>query len=121
MNLLGCAWRVADLPELESPPMKESLLAAVCAASLLGATALAATASDAGPLVVAGQKLDSGLGELPHFRHWADYRGQLSTAVVLGESLDDGLGELPHYSLWTDKTGRDPMGEAPARVLSASR
>lgn len=67
----------------------------------------------AGPVLadVAGQKLDSGLGELPHYSKWADTTGRypLGTAV-LGESLDSGLGELPHYSLWKDKTGRDPMG-----------
>ena len=41
--------------------------------------------------------------------------------VVLGESLDDGLGELPHYAQWKDPTGRDPLGRASGRVLTAVR
>jgi hypothetical protein len=31
---------------------------------------------------------------------------------VAGEKLDSGLGELPHYREWKDKTGKDPMGRA---------
>ena len=30
--------------------------------------------------------------------------------TVVGEKLDSGLGELPHYREWKDKTGKDPMG-----------
>ncbi len=33
-----------------------------------------------------------------------------SAAPVVGERLDNGLGDLPHYREWKDKTGRDPMG-----------
>jgi hypothetical protein len=60
---------------------------------------------------VPGQKLDSGLGELPHYRHWADSTGKNPVrgsvpAQVAGESKDSGLGELPHYSLWANKFDR---------------
>jgi hypothetical protein len=34
-----------------------------------------------------------------------------ATAVV-GEKLDSGLGDLPAYSEWKDKTGKDPMGRS---------
>jgi len=73
---------------------------------------------------VAGQKLDSGLGELPHYSKWADPSGRMplkpASTAVIGESLDSGLGELPHYSKWKDPTGRDPMGLA-VRVASTGR
>jgi hypothetical protein len=60
---------------------------------------------------LSGQKLDSGLGDLPHYSMWIDPTGRnpLGTRVI-GESLDSGLGELPHYSKWVDKTGRNPLG-----------
>jgi hypothetical protein len=99
---------------------KTSVFAALFAAVALVGASPATLAADAGRAFVAGQKIDSGLGDLPHFRHWADRSGRLAT-VVQGESLDDGLGELPHYSQWKDPTGRDPMGVAGIRVLSASR
>lgn len=75
---------------------------------------------------VPGQKVDSGLGELPHYSTWVDRSGRnpLGKPVgnrVLGESLDDGLGELPHYSKWVDPTGRDPLGRAATRVAVAKR
>ena len=95
-------------------------LAALCIASLWSATLPLAEAADAVVADVPGQKIDSGLGQLPHYRYWADRTGRLST-VVLGESLDDGLGELPHYSQWKDPTGRDPLGRAAGRVLTAVR
>lgn len=72
--------------------------------------AAAALLLSSGPLLagpetfVAGQKLDSGLGELPHYSRWRNH--------VAGESMDDGLGELPHYSKWADASGRDPLGRA---------
>ena len=28
---------------------------------------------------------------------------------VAGEKVDSGLGELPHYSQWADPTGKNPM------------
>jgi hypothetical protein len=71
---------------------------------------------------VQGEKLDSGLGELPHYSQWADKSGRLPMSHrVAGESLDSGLGELPHYSLWLDKSGRDPMGRLAAERLAAAR
>lgn len=55
---------------------------------------------------VAGEKLDSGLGELPHYREWAHHpvtrwwAAAADAARVPGEKLDSGLGELPHYREW---------------------
>jgi len=72
---------------------------------------LATTPARSGPEASAGQKLDSGLGALPHYSKWADPSGrQPLSARLLGESLDDGLGTLPPYAQWLDKTGKDPMG-----------
>ena len=48
-------------------------------------------------IAVPGEKIDSGLGELPRY-------GQ-----VVGQKVDSGLGELPHYRDWADKTGRAPV------------
>jgi hypothetical protein len=86
----------------------------------------AALAVLAGPVVagsgttVAGQKLDSGLGQLPHYSTWADPSGRGVGAVagvkLAGESLDDGLGQLPHYSAWLDRSGRDPLGRETLRI-----
>lgn len=57
------------------------------------------------------QKIDSGLGDLPHYSQWVDKTGRKPMGTrVPGESLDNGLGELPHYSQWVDKTGRNPLG-----------
>jgi hypothetical protein len=71
---------------------------------------------------VAGEKLDSGLGDLPHYSKWEDRSGRRPMGNrVLGESLDDGLGELPHYSQWVDPTGRDPMGRTLAGRKLAAR
>lgn len=73
---------------------------------------------------VPGQKIDSGLGELPHYSQWADPTGKNplrrtasapATAVQLaGEKKDSGLGDLPHYSQWADKTGRQAVRVAQA-------
>jgi hypothetical protein len=30
---------------------------------------------------------------------------------VAGAKIDNGLGDLPHYRHWVDKTGKDPLGE----------
>ncbi|MFN7087670.1 MAG: hypothetical protein ACK4N4_13755 [Burkholderiales bacterium] len=53
---------------------------------------------------VAGEKLDSGLGKLPHYSRWAKHaelrKFATLAASVPGEKLDNGLGELPHYSQW---------------------
>ncbi len=35
---------------------------------------------------------------------------------VTGEKVDSGLGELPHYSQWADPTGKNPtQGKASAK------
>lgn len=53
---------------------------------------------------VAGEKLDSGLGNLPHYREWAKQPANSKlfalASHVPGEKLDSGLGKLPHYSQW---------------------
>lgn len=77
-------------------------MGALCAADTVTATI--------GP---AGQKLDSGLGDLPHYSQWADPTGKtpLLRAAraggqpVLGEKKDSGLGDLPHYSQWSQRDG----------------
>jgi hypothetical protein len=33
------------------------------------------------------------------------------TAHVPGEKIDSGLGDLPHYRDWKDPTGKAPMGK----------
>lgn len=78
---------------------RSSMLVLLTAAVSLVAATAAATE---------GQKLDSGLGELPHYSQWLDKSGRQPVRVA-GESLDNGLGELPPYAQWLDKTGRDPM------------
>ena len=40
-------------------------------------------------------------------------------ADVAGQKLDSGLGQLPHYRLWVDKTGRDPLGRQALQVATA--
>lgn len=57
---------------------------------------------------VAGQKIDSGLGELPHYRFWADKSGRNPTAArVAGEKLDSGLGDIAPYSLGRNGLPKD--------------
>ncbi len=52
---------------------------------------------------VPGEKLDSGLGQLPHYRDWPASMKAPAPAIVgrinpvPGEKLDSGLGELPPY------------------------
>lgn len=89
----------------------------VSLAALVVALPMSATvySSSANP----GQKVDSGLGSLPHYSLWKDKSGRNPMGnAVIGESLDDGLGSLPHYSQWKDKSGRDPMGLEAARLAS---
>jgi hypothetical protein len=88
----------------------------VAAAAALCSLALPALA-ESPRAVVAGEKLDSGLGDLPHYSRWADPKGRVVAVSVPGESLDSGLGEMPHYRLWVDRSGKDPMGKA-TRVAS---
>ena len=33
------------------------------------------------------------------------------TVHVQGEKIDSGLGELPHYRDWKDPTGKAPLGK----------
>jgi uncharacterized protein YijF (DUF1287 family) len=54
--------------------MKFLMIVALAAALPLQATT--ASATDAKSAAVAGQKIDSGLGELPHYRLWADPSGK---------------------------------------------
>ena len=36
---------------------------------------------------------------------------------VAGEKVDSGLGDLPHYSKWADPTGKNPMqGKSQAKA-----
>lgn len=56
---------------------------------------------------VPGEKLDSGLGDMPPYRpggkeQVAALREPAQAGYrVQGEKLDSGLGELPHYGAWT--------------------
>lgn len=90
----------------------------ITAATAMALGVLAATpalAADAAATAghVAGQKIDSGLGDLPHYSQWADPTGKNplrrsavaapAKAQVYGEKKDSGLGDLPHYSQWADK------------------
>jgi predicted secreted protein len=51
------------------------MVSAACAATtLFAATALAA--DKPAPVHVSGEKLDSGLGDLPHYRDWSDKTGK---------------------------------------------
>ena len=58
---------------------------------------------------VAGEKLDSGLGKLPHYREWAKYPNTSGLVALVnrvpGEKLDNGLGELPPYLEWSGRMG----------------
>jgi hypothetical protein len=95
--------------------MKSKFVPMTAAIALLGGLPVLA----AEPSAVVGEKIDSGLGSLPHYASWADKTGRVVIRVtaVPGESLDDGLGELPHYRLWADRSGKHPLGK-PTRVAS---
>lgn len=85
-------------------------------AALLAVSGLSFAAE---PTPVAGAKLDSGLGDLPHYSHWVDKTGKNPMGHhVIGEKLDSGLGTLPNYRHWADKTGKDPLN---GRVRVAQR
>jgi hypothetical protein len=96
-----------------SRSMATALLASIVV--LAASPTVAADTASAGVQVV-GQKLDSGLGDLPHYSQWADPTGSTplrrasgATGVkvqVAGEKKDSGLGDLPHFSQWADTTGR---------------
>lgn len=96
--------------------MKKSLV--IAAAAVLCGLSTPLALSSGPSTAVSGEKIDSGLGALPHYSRWADPRGRAAAAAsVPGESLDNGLGELPHYRQWVDRSGRHPMGK-PTRVAS---
>lgn len=40
---------------------------------------------------IAGQSLDDGVGDLPHYAHWSDPSGRTRVNIP-GETLDSGLG-----------------------------
>ena len=50
------------------------------------------------PVTVVGEKVDSALGDLPHYRYWtASHARSVNGAVpvrIVGEKLDSGLGTL---------------------------
>ena len=77
-------------------------VAALVAVAFL-ATAAAASETTRSKPQVQGLKLDSGLGDLPHYRIWADKSGRNVTAqLVVGEKVDSGLGDIVPYSLGKD-------------------
>ncbi len=86
-------------------PARNLLAAAIVAAFAFGtAPAMAEdSAANARVHVVPGEKLDSGLGDLPHYRDWPASMKAPAPAVVgrinpvPGEKLDSGLGDLPPY------------------------
>lgn len=85
-------------------------------AAVLSSLALPASAQSANTVV--GEKLDSGLGSLPHYAKWSTPSvAKLVAGKVAGESLDNQLGELPHYRLWVDRSGKDPMGTQAAAAI----
>ena len=89
------------MQKLTSLPVLAALVASMCSL----ATAVVAAEPAAATVKVAGEKLDSGLGQLPHYSRWTDLSGK----TLVGEKLDSGLGELPHYSQWTNATATTPM------------
>ena len=105
--------------------MTLKISAAMAAAlGILASTPTLAGEAVATTVQVPGQKIDSGLGELPHYSQWADPTGKnplrrtasspATAAQVAGEKKDSGLGDLPHYSQWADKTGRQAVRVAQA-------
>jgi hypothetical protein len=69
--------------------MKKITMMAALVAALMVPAAFGPAAAD---VRVAGEKLDSGLGELPATYTAAEY---MPASWVRGESMDSGLGELP--------------------------
>jgi len=96
-----------------SRSMATALLASIV---VLGVSPAVAADTAGASLQVAGQKIDSGLGDLPHYSQWADPTGRNplrrasgasgAKVQVAGEKKDSGLGDLPHFSQWADATGR---------------
>ena len=63
-------------------------LAASVAASFVSINVLAAERAPA-PVQVAGEKVDSGLGDLPHYSKWADPTGKNPTQAKASAQRDD--------------------------------
>ena len=93
----------------------------------LAAAPAATLADDARANPMPGEKLDSGLGSLPHYSRWAQ-EGVLKAAGaaaanagtrISGEKLDSGLGELPHYRDWKDPSGHAVTAAAAPRTQFA--
>ncbi|HTP94993.1 MAG TPA: hypothetical protein VMK05_04040 [Burkholderiales bacterium] len=88
--------------------------AKLCALAAALALLVFPLACDADPAdserhAIPGEKLDSGLGELPHYREWGQQpatrnltRTRVAASHVPGEKLDSGLGELPPYRDWAN-------------------
>lgn len=106
--------------------MSLKLAAAMTAAlGVLASTPTLAGETIATTAQVPGQKIDSGLGELPHYSQWADPTGKnplrrtssapATPVQVVGEKKDSGLGDLPHYSQWADKYDRQPVRVSQAK------
>jgi hypothetical protein len=90
-------------------PIPRTLLGLAAAAALC-LQLDAVSAQEAPAIATAGQKIDSGLGDLPHYRYWADPTGKAPLAAkVAGQKIDSGLGDLPHYRYWADPTGKAPL------------
>ena len=97
--------------------MKNRKPHSVAAALAVSLSVLVATAAT--PVHVSGEKVDSGLGDLPHYSLWADPSGKAPMQAT-GEKVDSGLGDLPHYSLWADPSGKTPL-QAPSVQVSRSK
>ena len=61
--------------------MKFLMIVALAAALPLQATTALATDAASASATLSGQKIDSGLGELPHYRLWADSSGKNPMAL----------------------------------------
>ncbi len=76
-------------------------------AGLLVATTMVGAAPPADGIrkdvAISGEKVDSGLGELPHYHYWkhaykpAKQASQHVAVQIPGEKLDSGLGDTPAY------------------------
>lgn len=103
---------------MKSISLRMLTLCGLFAATLGAAAPTWAADGTTAPASVAGEKVDSGLGDLPHYRAWSDPTGKapMRTASVVaaakpalsGEKQDSGLGSLPHYKHWGATAARLP-------------
>ena len=77
--------------------VRQALLATVIAV-VMGAAHAAPVGERATTASVPGEKIDNGLGSVPHFSKWTE----TWVYAVPAESIDNGLGSLPHFSTWTE-------------------